>query len=51
MIENPSSWITLFILGSAILFFVTEWLSVDLVALGVMIGLMVSSRRPDEQLI
>ena len=51
MIENLSSWITLFILGGAILFFVTEWLSVDMVALGVMIGLMVTGiLSPEEAL-
>jgi len=33
-------WITIALLGGAILFFITEWLSVDLVALGVVIGLM-----------
>jgi di/tricarboxylate transporter len=39
---NLEIWITLAILGTAILFFVTEWLSVDLVALGLMIALMVT---------
>ena len=33
-------WIVLGILTAAILLFVTEWLSVDLVALGVVLGLM-----------
>ncbi len=51
MIEDLNSWITLIILGGAILFFVTEWLSVDLVALGVMIALMVSGiLSPEEAL-
>jgi len=39
---NFEIWITLALLGTAILFFVTEWLSVDLVALGLMIALMVT---------
>jgi di/tricarboxylate transporter len=34
-----AAWITLGILGGAILLFITEWLSSDLVALGVVIGL------------
>jgi len=42
-------WITLALLGGAILFFVTEWLSVDLVALGVVITLMVTGILSTEQ--
>ncbi len=48
---NLEIWITLGLLGGAILLFVTEWMSVDLVALGVVIGLMVSGiLTPDEAL-
>ncbi len=44
-------WITLALLGGAILFFVTEWLSVDLVALGLVISLMVTGiLSPEEAL-
>jgi di/tricarboxylate transporter len=44
-------WITLALLGGAILFFITEWLSVDLVALGLVISLMVTRiLSPDEAL-
>ena len=44
-------WITIGILGGAILLFITEWLSVDMVALGVVIGLMLSGiLTPDEAL-
>jgi len=44
-------WITLALLGAAILFFVTEWLSVDLVALGLVISLMVTGiLSPEEAL-
>jgi len=39
---NIETWITLVLLGAAILFFVTEWLSVDLVAIGLVISLMVT---------
>ena len=39
---NIDIWITLVLLGAAILFFVTEWLSVDLVAIGLVISLMVT---------
>ncbi len=35
-------WIALAILGVAILFFITEWLRVDVVAIGVMIALMLT---------
>jgi len=42
-------WITLALLGGAILFFITEWLSVDLVALGVVISLMVTGILSTEQ--
>jgi di/tricarboxylate transporter len=35
-------WIALTILGVAILFFVTEWLRVDVVAIGVMVALMLT---------
>ena len=35
-------WIALGILGFAILFFITEWLRVDIVALGVVVALMMS---------
>ena len=49
--ENVEIWITLALLGAAILFFVTEWLSVDLVALGLMISLMVTKiLSPEEAL-
>jgi di/tricarboxylate transporter len=48
---NIEIWITLALLGAAILFFVTEWLSVDLVALGLMISLMVTGiLSPEEAL-
>jgi len=48
---NTEIWITLALLGTAILFFVTEWLSVDLVALGLVISLMVTGiLSPDEAL-
>ena len=44
-------WITIGLLAGAILLFVTEWLQVDLVALGVVIGLMVTEiLTPDEAL-
>lgn len=44
-------WITISLLSGAILLFITEWLQVDLVALGVVIGLMVSGiLTPDEAL-
>ena len=44
-------WITIGLLAGAILLFITEWLQVDLVALGVVIGLMVSGiLTPDEAL-
>ncbi len=44
-------WITLALLGAAILFFVTEWLSVDLVAIGLVISLMVTGiLSPEEAL-
>jgi len=46
---NIEIWITLALLGGAILFFVTEWLSVDLVALGVVISLMVTGILSTEQ--
>ena len=46
---NIEIWITLALLGSAILLFVTEWLSVDLVALGVVISLMVTGILSTEQ--
>ena len=35
-------WIALAILGVAILFFITEWLRVDVVAMGVMVALMLT---------
>ncbi len=48
---NIDIWITLGLLGSAILLFVTEWLSVDLVALGLLISLMVTRiLTPEEAL-
>jgi di/tricarboxylate transporter len=48
---NIEIWITLALLGAAILFFVTEWLSVDLVAIGLMISLMVTGiLSPEEAL-
>jgi di/tricarboxylate transporter len=48
---NIEIWITLALLGVAILFFVTEWLSVDLVALGLVISLMVTGiLSPEEAL-
>jgi di/tricarboxylate transporter len=48
---NIEIWITLALLGAAILFFVTEWLSVDLVALGLVISLMVTGiLSPEEAL-
>ncbi len=44
-------WITIFILSGAILLFVTEWLQVDLVALGVVICLMLTRiLTPEEAL-
>jgi len=44
-------WLTLAILGGAILLFVTEWLPIDLVALGVVLGLMLSGiLTPEEAL-
>ena len=44
-------WITIFILSGAILLFVTEWLQVDLVALGVVISLMLTRiLTPEEAL-
>ncbi len=39
---TPDMWIALAILGAAILLFVTEWIRVDVVAIGVMIALMLS---------
>lgn len=39
---TPEMWIALSILVIAILFFVTEWLRVDIVAIGVVIALMLS---------
>ena len=46
-----AAWITLIILGGAILLFITEWLSSDLVALGVVIGLaLFGILNPDEAL-
>jgi len=48
---NSEIWITLALLGAAILFFITEWLSVDLVALGLVISLMVTGiLSPEEAL-
>jgi len=48
---NIEIWITLALLGAAILFFITEWLSVDLVALGLVISLMVTGiLSPEEAL-
>jgi len=48
---NIEIWITLGLLSAAILFFVTEWLSVDLVALGLVISLMVTGiLSPEEAL-
>ncbi|MBS1250536.1 MAG: putative transporter [Chloroflexi bacterium] len=44
-------WITLGILATAILLFITEWLRVDLVALGVVISLMVSGVLSPEEAI
>ena len=46
---NIEIWITLALLGAAILFFVTEWLSVDLVAIGMVISLMVTGILSTEQ--
>ena len=44
-------WITIGLLSGAILLFITEWLQVDLVALGVVIGLMLTGiLTPDEAL-
>jgi len=44
-------WITILILSGAILLFVTEWLQVDLVALGVVISLMLTKiLTPEEAL-
>ena len=44
-------WITIFVLSGAILLFVTEWLQVDLVALGVVISLMLTKiLTPEEAL-
>ena len=42
-------WIALGILGFAILFFITEWLRVDIVALGVVVALMLSGLVSVEQ--
>lgn len=48
---NIEILITLALLGGAILFFITEWLSVDLVALGLVISLMVTGiLSPEEAL-
>lgn len=48
---SAEMWITMAILAGAILFFITEWLSVDLVALGVVISLMVTQiLSPEEAL-
>lgn len=42
-------WIALIILGAAILLFITEWLRVDVVALGVLVALMLTGLlTPDE---
>ena len=44
-------WISIGLLAGAILLFITEWLSVDMVALGVVIGLMLFGiLTPDEAL-
>lgn len=44
-------WVTLGLLAGAIVLFVTEWLPVDLAALGVVIGLMISGiLSPEEAL-
>jgi di/tricarboxylate transporter len=40
---TPEMWITLAILATAIVLFVTEWLRVDIVALGVVIALMLTN--------
>lgn len=48
---QTDSWITLALFGITILFFLTEWLEVDLVALGLVIGLMITGiLTPDEAL-
>lgn len=39
---NWEMWLVIFILGGAIVFFVTEWLRVDVVALGVLVALMLT---------
>ncbi len=39
---TPEMWLTLAILGAAIVLFVTEWIRLDLVALGVMTALMLT---------
>lgn len=45
------SWITLGLFAATILLFLTEWLEVDLVALGLVIGLMITGvLTPDEAL-
>ncbi len=41
MSMNPEAWITLAVIGLALLFFITEWLSIDLVALGIVVALVV----------
>jgi di/tricarboxylate transporter len=44
-------WITVGILAAAITFFITEWLAIDLVALGVVLSLMISGiLTPEEAL-
>ncbi len=40
---TPEMWITLAVLVAAILLFVTEWLRVDVVAIGVVVALMVTN--------
>jgi di/tricarboxylate transporter len=42
-------WIALLILGAAILLFITEWLRVDVVALGVVVALLLSGLLSSEE--
>ena len=42
MTLTPEMWITLAILAAAIILFITEWVRLDIVALGVVIALMLT---------
>ncbi|GAB4474082.1 MAG: SLC13 family permease [Anaerolineae bacterium] len=49
MAMTPEMWITLGILITAIVLFITEWLRVDVVALGVVVGLMLTGLLTPEE--